>query len=202
MRDMFASRLVSALTHGGICVIPTDTLLGIVACAKNRRAVRRLYRLRRVTDRKPFVILIESAAALADFGIALTAAQQEFLKGVWPGKVSVIFRCPWKRFAYLHLGVRTLAFRVPGLRPLQRFLGAVGPLVAPSANPEGEVPAETISQARQYFGKSVDFYARTGKRRTGTPSTIVSLVGDAPRIVRQGAVRLSPIAGAYQTDSR
>jgi len=189
--DYFAmptSSLVSVLQRGGIAVIPTDTLYGIVARAEDKRAVRRLYRMRRETKRKkPFVILIARAAALKNFGIVPTAVQKKFLAKVWPGKVSVIFRCSGSRFAYLHLDVKTLAFRVPRSRPLRTLLRAAGPLVAPSANCEGEKPAETIPTARQYFGESVDFYMDAGKRLRAAPSMIVSLCEKTPRILRKGA---------------
>ena len=185
---MFSPRLVSVLKHGGICVIPTDTLYGVVARAKDKKAVRRLYCLRRGMQRKkPFVILIARAAELKDFGIVPTAVQKKFIAKVWPGKVSVIFRCPRSRFAYLHLGARTLAFRVPRSRSLRALLRAVGPLVAPSANRKGKKPAETIHEARRYFGASVDFYLGAGKRLRGAPSTIVSFCAKEPRILREGA---------------
>ena len=195
--NMFVSEIATILNRGGLAVIPTDTLFGIVARAEDRKAVRRLYHLRRAVGRKkPFVILIASATALRDFGIALTAAQKRFLAKVWPGKVTVVFRCPQSRFAYLHLGTRALAFRVPHPRALRKLLRAVGPLVAPSANREGEKPAETILEARRYFGERVDFYLSAGRRLHGTPSTIVSLYEKTPRILRKGAGWTSSLAFA------
>lgn len=183
--------LTEILNDGGIAVIPTDTLYGIVARAQDRCAVRRLYRLRRGAARKPFIILIASMSALREFGIAPTVAEKRFLQTVWPGKLSVIFSCSSPRFAYLRRGAQTLAFRVPRPRTLRNFLRAVGPLVAPSANPEGRKPAETISEARRYFGNRVDFYHGAGRRISGKPSTIISFVGKTAQIIRQGAVRVS-----------
>lgn len=183
--------LAYVLKRGGLAVIPTDTLYGIVACALDKTAVQRLYRLRRRTARKPFVVLISSTKEFAAFDITPSAAVLRFLKTVWPGKVSVVFRCSGKRLAYLHRGARSLAFRVPRPRTLRDFLRAVGPLVAPSANPEGRKPAETISEARRYFGNRVDFYQGAGRRLSGEPSTIISLVGKTAQIIRQGAVHVT-----------
>lgn len=171
--------------------MPTDTIYGVVALASNREAVARLYRLRRNARRKPFIILIENARSLREFGIIISARQKEFLKKCWPGKVSIIFRCPSTRFNYLHLGTKTLAFRVPKNGKLLSFLKKTGPLVAPSANPEGKKPSETISEARRYFGNQVDRYVSAGRRLCGKPSTLVSFVGDKPIIIRQGAVRVA-----------
>ena len=110
---MRSSHLSSVLKKGGIAVIPTDTIYGIIARARSPRAVARLYRLRRKTPKKPFIILIDSIASVQDLGIRLTSTQKIFLERVWPGKVSVIFPCPAKQFSYLHLKTKTLALRLP-----------------------------------------------------------------------------------------
>jgi L-threonylcarbamoyladenylate synthase len=183
-------RLVSLLKRGGIAIVPTDTLYGIVARAFDRKAVRRLYAIRRKTPKKPFIVLISSTKELATFGIRPNAASLRFLSRVWPGKVSVILHCPSKKFAYLHLGTRTLAFRLPKSRRLIELLKKTGPLVAPSANPEGEKPAQTMSQAKKYFARAVDAYQGAGKKMTGTASTVISLLGSVPKVLRQGAIRV------------
>lgn len=188
---LFPPRLVSILKRGGIAVIPTDTLYGIVARAENPTTVKRLYALRRKTSGKPFIILLPNARALRRFGIFPSAAQKKILGALWPGEVSVILSCSSPRFTYLRRGAQTLAFRVPRPRTLQNFLRAVGPLVAPSANPEGRKPAETVSEARRYFGNRVDFYQTAGRRLSGEPSTIISLVGKTAQLIRQGTVRVS-----------
>ena len=86
------------LKRGGLAVIPTDTIYGIVARALDRKAVKRLFALRRKTSLKPFVILIDNISRLKKFGVTLDAKQKKFLNGVWPGKVSVIFPCAKKNF--------------------------------------------------------------------------------------------------------
>lgn len=185
---MYSSRLISVLTQGGIAVIPTDTIYGIVARASDRKALALLYRLRRQTARKPFIILIDRVARLREFGIHTTLAQRLFLKKAWPGKVSVVLSCKAKKFSYLHLGTGTLAFRLPRLKKLRALLKKTGPLVAPSANVEGRKPAGTVKEAKKYFGNHVDTYVSTG-RLQGKPSTIISLLGSSLRVLREGAVR-------------
>lgn len=175
-----------ALRRGGVAVIPTDTVYGIVVKAQNRHAVLRLYRMRRRFAKKPFIVLVKDMCDIREFGVRVTAEQRRFLKKVWPGKVSVIFRCRDKRLVYLHRGTNTLAFRLPRSRSLRAFLKKTGPLAAPSANPEGKKPAETIAEARSYFGKQVDFYVGAGRRLCGKPSILVSFEGSEPRIIREG----------------
>jgi L-threonylcarbamoyladenylate synthase len=72
---------------------------------------------------------------------------------------------------------------MPRKATLRNFLKRTGPLVAPSANPEGEKPAETIAEAETYFGSRVDFYL-SGGRKKGNPSTLISLATKKPTLLR------------------
>ncbi len=171
------------LNAGGIGVIPTDTLFGVVARAHDAAAVERIYALKGRDENKPFIVLVDSIDRLAEFGIALTDAQRAYLDSVWPGPVSVILPCPDERFAYLHRGTQAIAFRMPKLRWLRRLIRRTGPLVAPSANPQGIPPARTVREAKKYFGAKADFYM-WGMPRAGKASKVVSLVSDEPVVIR------------------
>jgi L-threonylcarbamoyladenylate synthase len=171
------------LERGGVGVLPTDTIYGIVGSALKPKTVERIYRLRRRNRKKPMIILIGSIDDLKRFGVNHDSKTKEILNRFWPGKVSIILPCPSKKFAYLHRGAKTLAFRLPAKRSLREFLRKTGPLVAPSANPEGKPPAKTIREAKKYFGKKVDFYLDIG-RLAGKPSKLVDLLSRRRAVVR------------------
>jgi L-threonylcarbamoyladenylate synthase len=180
---------IKILKDNGIGVLPTDTLYGIVGSAFSKKAVERIYKVRGRNPKKPCIILISSINDLKKFGISqsLIRANRRIVENVWPGKVSVVFPLPkeaQKKFSYLHRGTKALAFRLPKKKSLIALLKKTGPLVAPSANPEGKKPAETITEAKKYFGDKVDFYLFEGKK-TGKPSKIISLVTGEPIFLRK-----------------
>lgn len=189
MEKLSQKEIVSTLQHGGIGVLPTDTLYGVVGSALSKKAVARIYKVRKRDPKKPLIILIHSLRDPVVFGVSMTSKEKKLLKTVWPGKVSVLLPCAHKRLTYLHRGTHMLAFRVPADGALRALLKKTGPLVAPSANIEGAKPARTIGDALRYFGKNVDFYI-DGGRRAGKPSTLVALAQGAFTIKRQGAVRI------------
>jgi L-threonylcarbamoyladenylate synthase len=76
---------------------------------------------------------------------------------------------------------------VPELRALLR---ETGPVIAPSANPQGMKPAGMIAEAKAYFGDTVDFYVDSG-RLSGEPSTVVRVEEGNLTVVREGAVKIS-----------
>ncbi|MFH0806444.1 MAG: L-threonylcarbamoyladenylate synthase [Candidatus Brennerbacteria bacterium] len=162
------------LNNGGVAVMPTDTILGVVGSAVKRKTVERIYRLRKRSPKKPFIVLISSPRDIVKFGIRPDARVRAFLNQVWPGPISIIFPCPSLKFQYLHRGTKTLAFRVPKSTTLCILLKKTGPLVAPSANVEGQPPARTVGEAMRYFGDTVDVYA-SGKPKRGTPSLLVEI---------------------------
>ena len=175
---------ISTLKNGGVGVLATDTLYGIVASAFSKKAVARIYAIKGRDEKKPFIILISSVRDLQKFSIRLTKEHKVFLEGAWPGPVSVILPCKPKKFEYLHRGAESLAFRMPKNKKLLELLKKTGPLVAPSANPQGMLPAENVGQARKYFGDDVDFYIAGGTKK-GKASRIVSLLGQIPVVIRK-----------------
>jgi L-threonylcarbamoyladenylate synthase len=183
------NEIVKLLRQDAVGVLPTDTLYGIVTSAFSKRSVERIYEIKGRDDHKPFIILISSLADLKKFGIAVTPEQKKFLAAVWPGPVSVILPCKQKKFSYLHRGSNSLAIRFPADRLLQAIIKKTGPLVAPSANPQGKQPAETSAAAQAYFEDAVDFYV-SGSKKAGKASTIVDFTESIPRLIRQGSKKI------------
>lgn len=166
--------IFQVIKNKGISVFPTDTIYGIVGSALDKKTVEKIYKLRKRNKQKPMIILVGSKKDLELFEISLSKEQEKSLKKFWPGKVSVILECKKKKFEYLHRGKNSLAFRLPKEKWLKEFLKRTGPLVAPSANLEGEKPAKTINEAKKYFQDKVDFYVDFGKLQS-KPSMIISL---------------------------
>ena len=175
---------IQVLRGGGVGVLLTDTLYGLVGSARSKKAVRKIYRIKGRNNKKPLIILISSIKDLKLFGIEYDGKTEKILKKFWPGPVSIIMPCVQKKFEYLHRGTQTLAFRFPAKKALIEILKHTGPLVAPSANPEGLPPANTIQEAKKYFGGKVDFYGREGVPKT-RPSKIITIIDNKVQIVRK-----------------
>jgi L-threonylcarbamoyladenylate synthase len=84
----------------------------------------------------------------------------------------------------LHRGKKSLAFRLPDNEDLIKLLKISGPILAPSANTEGDGPAETIEEAIEYFQDEIDFYLDNGKMKS-RPSKIISLENNRVEIIRR-----------------
>ena len=170
------------LRAGKVGVVPTDTLYGLLASIEHEAAVRRVYELKHRSISKPCIILISSRDDLACFGITPTDVQAAVLDQRWPGPVSIVFPCGPGVPEWLHGGTHTLALRLPADESLRALLRESGPLIAPSANPEGFPPAASVDEARAYFGDTVDFYI-DGSHKQGRPSALINLDADGTQTV-------------------
>ncbi len=163
--------IITVVKGGGVVVMPTDTIYGMVTNALNTVAVERIYQIRKRAPEKPCIVLIGDVKELENFSIELSEEQKEKIKEYWNLDVnsteqkrptSIIFDCNEERFAYLHRGTHTLAFRLPAQADLRTLLNETGPLIAPSANTEKFPASETIEDAKNYFGDDVDLYVDGG----------------------------------------
>jgi L-threonylcarbamoyladenylate synthase len=177
-------KIIEILKEGGIGVLPTDTIYGLVGSALKKETVERIYKVRKREKTKPFIVLISDVKDLKIFGIKIKPFQKKLIKKFWPGPYSLIFGCKSKKFEYLHRGKKSLALRVPRPKWLRNLLKKVGPLVAPSANLAGMPHAKTIREAKKYFGESVDFYFDAGKIDK-KPSTLIDIRKKEIKILRK-----------------
>ena len=186
MSDAFV-RSLDALMQGGVCVIPTDTVYGLVARALDEAAVRKLYTLK-PRELSPGTIIAADIEQLAVLGFELQHLER--VEQFWPGAISVVLPAPGVP-AYLK-GKRTdLAVRLPDVAELHNLLEKTGPLMTTSANTPKAPTAQTIDEARAYFGEQVDYYADAGDLGDRPPSTIIQ-VDDSGEIIllRAGAVTI------------
>ncbi|MGH7241043.1 MAG: L-threonylcarbamoyladenylate synthase, partial [Candidatus Saccharimonadales bacterium] len=160
---------------------------GLVARAADQTAVERLYGLKH-REHKPGTLIAADTDQLVELGL-----KARYLKAVeqfWPGAVSVIIPCSDPALQYLHQGKYSLAVRIPDQAELLKLLEQTGPLLTSSANQPGEPIANTVDEARSYFGNQVDFYVDGGDLSGREASTVIRIVDDAIEVLRTGAVKI------------
>ena len=178
---------IKKLLNNGVGILPTDTLYGLVGSSLSKKAFDRIFKLKKRNFQSPFIILISSLDDLKLFEIKVDKDTENILHKYWPGKISVILPCDSEKFSHLHMGTKTLAFRMPDKKDLVDLLKKTGPILAPSVNRPGEKPALTIEEARNYFGKNVDFYVDEGKLES-LSSTLIKIENGKIVVLREGAV--------------
>ena len=169
--DIFSPKLVEHIAAGAIGVLKTDTQYGIVARSDNQEAVERVFAVKHRTPTKPPIVLISRVEQMYD---PLPDGIDPSVGDLWPGPNSVIVPAP-SAPEWLVRGSLGVAYRLPADERLRALIDQTGPLIAPSANPEGMTPARTVAEAEGYFGEQVDFYVDGGVVLENVPSNLFSL---------------------------
>ena len=179
MPQLFTSvdndELINILNGGGIGVLPTDTVYGLVARAADSVAIQKMYDIKKRAD-QPGTLIASSIDDLAKLG--LDSNQLSLAAKFWPGQISVVINAD-NVATYLKQTRDNLAVRIPDDPSL----------MTTSANVPGRPISSTIAEAKAYFGDKVDFYVDGGTITNNQPSTIIGLDEHANIIVfRRGAV--------------
>jgi L-threonylcarbamoyladenylate synthase len=168
-----------------IIITQTDTIYGILAPAFDRFSVERIYDIKGRNETKPCIILLLSIQQLEQFGIHPNEQEKHILESLWgtPRPTSIILDIPEsekERLKYLHRGTGSLAFRlVTKPDTLVKLLQTYGPMIAPSANPEGKPPAQNLDQAKEYFQNEMGIiYKESPHSDIIEPSRIVRISRD------------------------
>jgi L-threonylcarbamoyladenylate synthase len=184
------------LRQGELVCFPTDTVYGIGAAAKNDEAVKRLYAVKGRPPTKPLPLLVSSTMDVPSVA-EVSPVGQQLMGQFWPGGLTIVFkRNPFFYSAALAKG-NTVALRLPDhdlVRDIIRELGE--PVTGTSANRSGSRAPSTAMEAAFQLGDLVALVIDGGRTPGGVESTVVDVSGDAPAILRDGAVGRTEIEGA------
>jgi L-threonylcarbamoyladenylate synthase len=190
------SQAALALKNGALVVLPTETVYGLGADASNEKAVARIYEVKGRPQDHPLILHIASmndsthwAEEISDYAIALARA-------FWPGPMTLIFNRSENSKDFVTGGQNTVGLRVPdhtlalGLLQECKKIG-VHAIAAPSANRFGHVSPTTAIAVQEEIGaylSAQDLILDGGPAQVGLESTIIDCTGDAPKILRPGAI--------------
>jgi tRNA threonylcarbamoyl adenosine modification protein (Sua5/YciO/YrdC/YwlC family) len=168
--------------------MPTDTVYGVAADAFNPAAVDALLAAKGRGRDMPVPVLVSGQEMLAALVSDLPDGAQAMLDVLWPGALTVVVRHTPHLAWDLGETRGTVAVRMPDDALALELITRTGPLAVSSANRSGFPPATTMLDARLQLGASVAVYVDGGPRPSGTPSSIVDLTSQPPRLLREGAL--------------
>lgn len=148
--------IINVIKNGGVGVIPTDTIYGIVASATNPGAINRIHQIKNRPEDKKLIVLIGNRGQLPALGIIPNEKEIQALNEFWPGPVSIILSTDGS-LSFLHAVDNTLGVRLPAETWLRKMINQTGPIVATSANLSGEATPRDIEIIKQQL-PGLDFY--------------------------------------------
>lgn len=177
------------LRQGKLVAIPTETVYGLAADASNPDAVKQIFSLKGRPADHPVIVHIAGAEQLPDWASQVPDAAWQLAEAFWPGPLTLILPKPPRVTSLVTGGQETVGIRAPAhplTHELLRQFG--GGLAAPSANRFGHISPTTAEHVRGEFGHDCPRVLDGGACHVGVESTIVSLIGDTPKLLRPGGI--------------
>jgi L-threonylcarbamoyladenylate synthase len=186
------SRAAAALQTGQLVALPTETVYGLGAKGWDPIALAKIFEAKRRPFFDPLILHIadrEELPALVAPGAADTPLVRLLINRFWPGPLTLVLP---KADAVPELatsGLTTVAVRMPAHPVARALIRAAGfPVAAPSANPFGRLSPTTALHVQERFTDGIAMIVDGGPCTIGVESTILSLAGERPVLLRSGGI--------------
>jgi L-threonylcarbamoyladenylate synthase len=183
--DKALQRAAAVLKTGGVVIFPTDTVYGFLADAANKKAVEKMFKIKKRPKSKPVSLFVKDFKAAHKIAI-INPSQARMLRTFWPGKVTAILQSQPGQKLY-GLKKNTVGIRIPNHAFLKKLLKVLNlPLVQTSVNISNQEPLNSLEDIWLTFGKSklVDLIIDGGDIKNAKPSKVVDLTYKNPKPIR------------------
>ncbi|HUK41139.1 MAG TPA: L-threonylcarbamoyladenylate synthase [Candidatus Acidoferrales bacterium] len=178
-----------ALRRGDVIVFPTETLYGLGADALNHQAVEKIFQLKGRDAKNPIPVLVDGPKMLRNVVAEIPPLARKLMDRFWPGPLTLVLPARQDLPKPLLNASGGIAVRISSQPIAMQLVQALGrPLTATSANPSGEEPARTLQEAKNYFAGKVKVFLDGGRLNSKSGSTVVEVVGDDIKIIREGDI--------------
>jgi L-threonylcarbamoyladenylate synthase len=183
------ARAADMLRHGGVVAFPTETVYGLGATAFDEKAVARIFEIKQRPRFDPLIVHVSGPEQLPPLVREVPEAAKVLIERFWPGPLTLVLPKTPAVPDLVTAGLSTVAVRMPRHPVALELIGRVGmPVAAPSANPFGYISPTTAHHVAKQLGHLVDMVLDGGPCAIGVESTVLSLAGQRPAILRVGGV--------------
>lgn len=189
--EKLLSQAIEILNSGGIVIFPTDTAFGIGCRMDKKRAVERLFKIRKRPTTQAVPVLVDSIEMAKEYLKLFPKEVEDLMKKYWPGALTIVYPCQTKKVPSLvRGGGKTLGVRMPNHQtPLQLIKAIKVPILGPSANFHNMPTPYKFEDLDKNLLKLVDL-AIPGECKIGLTSTVIDCSQQLWRIIRPGGVQL------------
>ena len=183
-------RACELLKSGQMVAVMTETVYGMAVDATNKKAIERVYKLKKRPNNNPLIVHVSSlkmAKEFVNFNKDLDLLAQTF----WPGPLTMILQLKKNTdiCKTVTSGLNSVALRVPKSKIFLEIIKKFNkPIAAPSANISGYVSSTDALHVKDSFGKSIKLIIDSGRSKFGLESTVINLTSKPYLIERMGIV--------------
>ncbi len=182
------------IREGGLVAFPTESVYGLGADALNPVAVAKLFEVKNRPKLDPLIVHINTPVEIERLCTKIDERAKRLIDKFWPGPLTLVLPKSEVVPDIVTAGLPTVAVRMPS-HPvaLELIKEADTPIAAPSANLFGRLSPTTSEHVMEQIGERIDLILDGGKTPLGLESTVISLVGKEPLLLRPGSLPLEDI---------
>lgn len=192
------ARAARLLQDGALVALPTETVYGLGADARNGDAVAGIYAAKGRPSFNPLIVHLPDIETAKRY-VQWTDEADRLAQAFWPGALTLVLplRPDSGLSSLVTAGLPSLAVRVPAHPAMRQVLQALdGPVAAPSANPSGKISATTAAHVLAGLDGKIAAVLDDGVCSVGLESTIIGLTGLRPTLLRAGGLPSEAIEAA------
>jgi tRNA threonylcarbamoyl adenosine modification protein (Sua5/YciO/YrdC/YwlC family) len=184
---------IEVLEAGGVAFYPTDTVYALGCVLEAKKSVERLYRLKRMSEKKPLALICADLAEVSRYAIVTDFAYR-MMRRILPGPYTVVLEATREVPRLLLDRRRTIGIRIPASPTCEALVRALArPLLTTSAVPPGaESACLDVDEAKAAWPSGIDLFLDGGPT-PGEMSTVVSMIGDQIEVIREGLGRVEGV---------
>jgi L-threonylcarbamoyladenylate synthase len=182
----FAAEIIK---RGGLVAFPTETVYGLGANALDRKAVARIFEVKRRPLASPLIVHVADEAMARTLVANWPETAHQLALRFWPGPLTLVLKKAAIVPDLVTAGLDSVGVRVPAHPVALELIRRAGvPIAAPSANRFTEISPTTAAHVRESLGDAVDMILDGGATQVGIESTVASLRRDPPVVLRPGMI--------------
>ncbi|PKL19169.1 MAG: threonylcarbamoyl-AMP synthase [Spirochaetae bacterium HGW-Spirochaetae-5] len=180
------NKTVEILKEGGVIVFPTDTVYAYGCDIKDKRAIERIYRLKKMEKHKPLSFIFTTISDINDYARNISDDAYKIMKKALPGPYTFIFKASKLVPKVVVTNQKTVGVRIPDNNIAIEIVKALGrPLLATSvSNHDGSYIVEP-KDLEKIYRNEVDLVIDCGPK-ISSPSTVIDMTGETFRVIREG----------------
>ncbi len=182
------------LKNGGVVGIPTETVYGLAANAFDETAIKKIFIAKGRPQDNPLIVHISNIETLQEIAKDIPESALLCAGKFWPGPLTMVLPKTNKIPSCVSAGLNTVAVRMPSCEITREVIEKSGlPLAAPSANLSGSPSPTTADHVIQDLDGKIDAVIMGEDANVGVESTVITLVGDHPVLLRPGGITLEQL---------
>ncbi|HHY40083.1 MAG TPA: threonylcarbamoyl-AMP synthase [Syntrophaceticus sp.] len=182
-------KAAGVIKKGGLVAFPTETVYGLGADGLNTEAVNKIFQVKGRPRKNPLILHVSSLDQAKSLSSNWPQTADILAKSFWPGPITLILPRAEGIPDAVTAGLPTIALRYPSSPIALALIEASGvPIAAPSANLSGRPSPTRAEDVLADLNGKIDMILDGGPAEVGVESTILSLTGEQPVLLRPGGI--------------